>query len=118
LVTGSTTGIGLGIANALAAQGCNVMLNGFGDHDEIERTRAGLEEKYGVRVMHHGANLMHANEIHEMIEWTCAQLGAISVLVNNAAIQFTAPVDEFPRDTWDAIIATNLSAAFHAIHYT
>ncbi len=118
LVTGSTSGIGLGIARALAEQGCNVMLNGFGERAEIERTRAELESKFGVRVMHHGANLVHPHEIYEMIEWTCAQLGAIDILVNNAGIQYTAPVDEFPRDKWDAILATNLSAAFHTTHYT
>ena len=117
LVTGSTGGIGLGIARALAAQGCAVMLNGLGDHAEIEHTRADLEKTYGVRVMHHGANLLHPHEIHEMIEWTCARLGAIDILVNNAGIQYTAPVQEFPRDKWDAILAVNLSAAFHTIHH-
>src|SRR5581483_11570604 len=116
LVTGSTSGIGMGIAYALAEQGCSIMLNGFGDHAQIEQTRADLE-KYGVRVMHHPANLLHPNEIYEMIEWTCAQLGAIDVLVNNAGIQYTAPIEEFPRDKWDAILATNLSAAFHTIHH-
>lgn len=118
LVTGSTSGIGLGIAHALAAEGCAVMLNGFGERGEIERTCSEMEARYGVRVMHHGANLVHPNEIHEMVEWTCAQLGAIDVLVNNAGIQFTAAVEDFPRDKWDAIVATNLSAPFHAIHYT
>ncbi len=118
LVTGSTSGIGLGIAHALAEQGCNIMLNGFGDRGEIERNRAALEEQYTVRVMHHGANLLHANEIYELVEWTCAQLGSIDILVNNAGIQYTAPIEEFPRDKWDAIIATNLSAAFHATQYT
>lgn len=117
LVTGSTSGIGLGIARALAAQGCHVMLNGFGERGEIERLRAELET-HGVRAMHHGANLLHPHEIHEMIEWTCAQLGAIDILVNNAGIQYTAPLEEFPRDKWDAILATNLSAAFHTIHRT
>lgn len=118
LVTGSTGGIGLGIARALAAQGCHVMLNGFGDRESIERTRAELERAYGVRVMHHGANLLHPTEIYEMIEWTCAQLGAIDILVNNAGIQYIALVHEFPRDKWDAILATNLSAAFHTIQHT
>jgi 3-hydroxybutyrate dehydrogenase len=116
LVTGSTSGIGLGIARALAAQGCNVMLNGFGERTAIEALVRELETTYGVRIMHHGANLIHPNEIYEMVEWTCAQLGTIEILVNNAGIQYTAPVDEFPRDKWDAILATNLSAAFHTIH--
>ena len=117
LVTGSTSGIGLATAEALASQGCNIMLNGFGERGEIEKHRSALEEKYGVQVMHHAANLVHPNEIHEMIEWTCAQLGAIDILINNAGIQYTSPVDEFPRDKWDAILATNLSAPFHCIHY-
>lgn len=117
LVTGSTSGIGLGIARALAEQGCSVMLNGLGEHHQIEQARAELETTYGVRVMHHGANLLRPNEIYEMIEWTGAQLGAIDVLVNNAGIQYTAPVEEFPRDKWDAILATNLSAPFHATHH-
>lgn len=116
LVTGSTSGIGLGIARALASQGADLMLNGFGDRGEIERIRADIEKTHQVRVMHHAANLLHPNEIYEMIEWTCAQLGPVEILVNNAGIQYTAPVEEFPRDTWDAIIATNLSAAFHTIH--
>lgn len=118
LVTGSTSGIGLGIARALAAQGANIMLNGFGDRGEIERTRDELEKTHNVRVMHNSANLMHPNEIYEMVEWTCAQLGPIDILVNNAGIQFTSPVEDLPRDKWDAILATNLSAAFHAIHHT
>lgn len=117
LVTGSTSGIGLAIARALASQGVNIMLNGFGDRNEIESTRDEMEKKYNVRVMHNAANLTQPNEIHELIEWTCAQLGPIEILVNNAGIQFTAPVEEFPRDKWDAILATNLSAPFHAIHH-
>lgn len=116
LVTGSTSGIGKAIAYALAAQGANLMLNGFGDRGEIDRTKQELEKNFNVRVMHHPANLMHPSEIYEMIEWTCAQLGPVDILVNNAGIQFVSPVDEFPRDKWDAIIATDLSAAFHAIH--
>lgn len=116
LVTGSTSGIGLGMARALAAQGANIMLNGFGDRGEIERVRDEIERAHNVRVMHSSANLMHANEIYELVEWTCAQLGPIDILINNAGIQFVSPIEELPRDKWDAILATNLSAAFHAIH--
>lgn len=118
LVTGSTSGIGLAMARALAEQGCNVMLNGFGDRGEIERVRSEMETTFKVRVLHNGANMMQPHEIHELVEWTCAQLGPIDILVNNAGIQFTAPIEEFPRDKWDAILATNLTAAFHAIHHT
>lgn len=116
LVTGSTRGIGLGIARALAAQGANIVLNGFEERREIEQIENELEKAYNVRVMHHPADLQSPDEIYEMVEWTRAQLGPVEILVNNAGIQYVAPVDELPRDRWDAIIAINLSAAFHAIH--
>lgn len=118
IVTGSTRGIGAAIARALAAQGCNVMLNGMGSSHEIEELRAGLESAYGVRVFHHGANLMNPPEIHNLVEYTGACLGGPDILVNNAGIQHVAPVEKFPRDKWDAVLAVNLSAAFHAIHYS
>lgn len=92
------------------------MLNGFAERAEIDQIQKELESAHGVRVLHHPANLQHPNEIYEMVEWTCAQLGPVEILVNNAGIQYVAPVDEFPRDKWDAIIATNLSAAFHTTH--
>lgn len=118
MVTGSTSGIGLSIARALAAQGSAIMLNGFGDPVEIQDVCTEIESTFQVQARHHGANLMHPVEIHTMIEWTVAEMGSIDILVNNAGIQYTAPVDEFPRDKWDAILAINLSAAFHTIHYT
>jgi 3-hydroxybutyrate dehydrogenase len=114
LVTGSTSGIGLGIARTLAAQGCQIMLNGFGDPAAIERTRAALEKEHGVRVGYDGADLTSPPLVVALVDRTVRELGGIDVLVNNAGIQHTAPCDEFPPEKWDAIIGTNLSAAFHA----
>jgi len=115
IVTGSTSGIGLGIATGLAKAGCNVMLNGFGDPDEVETTRAGLAETHGVRVLYSGADMTRPGEIEAMIDQTRAELGGVDIIVNNAGIQHVAPVDEFPVEKWDAIIAINLSSAFHMI---
>ena len=114
LVTGSTSGIGLGIARALAGAGADVMLNGFGDAAEIERLRAGLESEHRVRSRYSGANLANPAEVHELVRTTERELGALDILVNNAGIQFTAPIEEFPDERWDAVIAINLSAVFHA----
>ena len=115
IVTGSTSGIGLGIATAFAAEGCHVMLNGFGDAVRIEEIRRNLAERHGVRVAYSGADLSKPAEVRLMVEQTAAELGAVDILVNNAGIQHVAPIGEFPDDKWDAIIAINLSAAFHAI---
>ena len=115
LVTGSTSGIGLGIAKALAAQGCQIMLNGFGDPAAVERTRAALEAEHRVRVRYDDADLTRPDEVTALVDATLEALGAVDILVNNAGIQHTAPVDAFPPEKWDAILATNLSAAFHAI---
>ena len=115
LVTGSTSGIGLGIAKALAAQGCQIMLNGFGDPAAVERTRAALEAEHRVRVRYDDADLTRPGEVTALVDATLEALGAVDILVNNAGIQHTAPVDAFPPERWDAILATNLSAAFHAI---
>jgi 3-hydroxybutyrate dehydrogenase len=117
LVTGSTSGIGLGVARALAARGCHVMLNGFGDAAAIERVRAALEAEHRVRVRYDGADLTQPPRIAALVQTTVAELGGIDVLVNNAGIQHTAPVEEFPAERWDAVLATNLSAAFHATHH-
>jgi 3-hydroxybutyrate dehydrogenase len=113
LVTGSTSGIGLGIAEAMAAQGANVVLNGFGDMAEIERLRAGLAAKHKVNVSYDGADMSQAESIEQMMKTALAAHGSLDILVNNAGIQHVAPVDEFPVAKWDAILAINLSAAFH-----
>src|SRR6185436_15103290 len=105
IVTGSTSGIGLGVARALAGAGANVMLNGFGDAAEIERLRADLAREYGVRVAYSGADMSKPGEVRAMVEAAIAELGSADVLVNNAGIQHTAPVEAFPAERWDAVIA-------------
>ncbi len=114
VVTGSTSGIGLGIATALAAQGADLLLNGFGDAAEIERLRTRLGAEHGVRVDYSGADMSKPADIEAMIAHATRELGRVDILVNNAGIQHTAPVHEFPVARWDAVIAINLSAAFHA----
>jgi 3-hydroxybutyrate dehydrogenase len=113
LVTGSTSGIGLGIAHAFAAEGANVTLNGFGDPEAVEQQRRGIEETFWVTAAYSGADVTKAIEIAEMISGAEKTFGAIDVLVNNAGIQHVAKVEEFPIEKWNAVIATNLSAAFH-----
>ena len=114
LVTGSTSGIGLGIARALAAEGADVMLNRFGGAAEIERLRAGLAADFSVRALHAPADVTKPTQVAEMVARAIAELGGLDILVNNAGVQFTAPVEEFPDDEWERVIATNLSAVFHA----
>jgi 3-hydroxybutyrate dehydrogenase len=115
LVTGSTSGIGLGIATRFAAGGANVVLNGFGDAKEIEQLRKNLSEKNHVSVVYDAADMSKADAIAAMIKGAIAEFGAIDILVNNAGIQHVAPVDDFPVARWDAILAINLSAAFHTV---
>jgi 3-hydroxybutyrate dehydrogenase len=110
LVTGSTSGIGLGLAKALAAQGANIVLNGFGD---VEGPKAEVTA-LGVKVAYHGADMSKPAEIEDMMKFAGAQFGRVDILVNNAGIQHVAPVHDFPPEKWDAIIAINLSSAFHA----
>jgi 3-hydroxybutyrate dehydrogenase len=113
LVTGSTSGIGLGIARSLAAKGARIVLNGFGDPAEIERLRSKLAADAGVDVDYEGADLSKPEEIEAMISHVDSRHGGVDILVNNAGIQFVAPVERFPVDRWDAVLALNLSAAFH-----
>jgi len=115
LVTGSTSGIGLGIARALAASGANVVLNGLGEATTIERLGQSMAAEFGVRVACDGADMSHPESIEAMLRRATADFGAIDILVNNAGIQHVAPVDEFPVAKWDAVLAINLSAAFHTV---
>jgi 3-hydroxybutyrate dehydrogenase len=115
LVTGSTSGIGLAIARAFAAEGANVVINGFGDAGAIEKERAGIEADFGVKALYSGADMSKGAEIAGMVEGAARDLGGVDILVNNAGIQFVSPIEEFPVEKWDQIIAINLSATFHAI---
>jgi len=115
IVTGSTSGIGLGIARSLAGAGANLMLNGFGDAAQIEALRASLAREFGVKVGYSGADMSKPDQIHAMVAAAVKELGSADILVNNAGIQHTAPVESFPPERWDAVIAINLSSAFHGI---
>lgn len=115
IVTGSTSGIGLGIAHALAAAGAKVVLNGFGDAAAIEATRSAMETANNTTVQYNGADMTKPAEITALVTDTIAKLGAVDILVNNAGIQFTSLTENFPPDKWDAIISTNLSSSFHTI---
>ncbi|MCC6467705.1 MAG: 3-hydroxybutyrate dehydrogenase [Alphaproteobacteria bacterium] len=115
IVTGSTSGIGLGIAEVLASQHCDVMMNGFGDEKMIAALQARIQRQYKVKVGYHGADMMQPDEVQAMVKATRRELGSVDILVNNAGIQHVAPIEEFPRAKWDAVIATNLSASFHSI---
>ena len=115
IITGSTSGIGLAIARALAADGMNVMLNGFGDAGEIESTRAGIASEHGIEALYSGADMAKPDEIVVMVRECEDKFGSVDVLVNNAGIQHVSPIEEFPVEKWDAIIAINLSSSFHTI---
>ena len=115
IITGSTSGIGLGIAEALARQGAAIMLNGLGDRSEVEKTRSRLANETGVKVAYSDADMSKPDQVQGMVEVAAQTFGTVDILVNNAGIQFVAPIDEFPAEKWDAILAINLSSAFHAI---
>jgi 3-hydroxybutyrate dehydrogenase len=115
VVTGSTSGIGLAIARALAAEGANVVINGFGEAADIESLRADIETRFGVRAHHSPADMTRPDQIAAMIAEARDAFGGVDILVNNAGVQFVAPIEDFPAEKWDQIIAINLSAAFHAM---
>ena len=114
IVTGSTSGIGQAMAKALASQGANVVINGLGDPHKIDEERCEIANAYGVEVKYHGADMTKADEIADMVAFAKREFGRLDLLLNNAGVQHVAPVDEFPIDQWNLIIAVNLSAAFHA----
>lgn len=115
VVTGSTSGIGLAIARALAQEGADVLINGFGAAEEIEKARAGIEAEFGVRAIHSPADMTRPDQIAAMVAEAEAAFGKVDVLVNNAGVQHVDPIEDFPVEKWDQIIAVNLSAAFHAM---
>jgi 3-hydroxybutyrate dehydrogenase len=115
IVTGSTSGIGQALAHALAAEGVNIVLNGFGDAAAIEKDRAALAEKAGVKVVYSPADMTKPDEIAAMVALCQSEFGRVDILVNNAGVQFVSPIEDFPIAKWDQIIAINLTSAFHAI---
>ena len=115
LVTGSTSGIGLGIAERLAAEGAHIVLNGLGQPADAERIAADLRQRHRVKVVYDGADMSRPEAVFAMVQKAIAEFGALDILVNNAGIQHVAPVDDFPPAKWDAILAINLSAAFHTV---
>jgi 3-hydroxybutyrate dehydrogenase len=115
IVTGSTSGIGLGIARALAHRGADIVLNGFGDAREIEFTRSEMERQFGVHVRYSGADMSRPEQVRALAELAHTEFGKIDIVVNNAGIQHVAPIEDFADDKWDAVLAINLSSAFHLI---
>lgn len=114
IVTGSTSGIGLGIAEALAARGADILVNGFGEPGAIEAVRNGIADRHGVRTGYSGADMSRPDQVKAMVEQATRELGRVDILVNNAGIQFTAPIQDFPDEKWEQVLSINLSAAFYA----
>lgn len=117
IVTGSTSGIGLGIARALAAEGCNITINGFGEPSVVEAERKGIESDFAVSARYSDADVSKAAEIEKMVKDSAAAFGGVDILVNNAGFQYPAPIEDFPNETWEGIIATNLSSVFYGMKY-
>jgi 3-hydroxybutyrate dehydrogenase len=115
IVTGSTSGIGLGVSHALASRGADILLNGFGDKAQIDKLVADFKAQHKVKVGYSAADMSKPGDVAAMVAQATRELGRVDILVNNAGIQYTAPVEELPMEKWDAVIAINLSAAFHAI---
>ena len=113
LVTGSTSGIGLGIARSLAEQGANIVFNGFGDAQQIEKLYTDIGQEFGVQTAYHNADMSKPAEIEAMMKFAGEKLGGVDILVNNAGIQHVANIEDFPTEKWDAILAINLTSAFH-----
>ncbi|WP_068310587.1 3-hydroxybutyrate dehydrogenase [Polycladidibacter hongkongensis] len=117
IVTGSTSGIGLAYAKALAENGANIVINGFGPMEEIEATRLAIKEQHDVECLYSPADMSKPDQIKDMVAQTIGEFGSLEILINNAGIQHVDPVEDFPPEKWDAIIAINLSSAFHTIRH-
>jgi 3-hydroxybutyrate dehydrogenase len=115
LITGSTQGLGYAFAERLAAEGCNIVMNGFGDKNEIERRRCLLESEHGVRAIHHGADVADGAQVADLVAMAESTFGSVDVLINNAVVRHFAPIETFKPQDWDRALAVNLSAAFHTV---
>jgi 3-hydroxybutyrate dehydrogenase len=115
LITGSTQGLGYALAERLAGEGCNIVMNGFGEKDEIESRRRKLESAHGVRAIHHGADVADAGQIADLVATARKTFGTVDVLINNAVVRYFSPIEEFKPEDWDRALAVNLSAAFHTV---